>query len=1122
MRSQENNSLKYRHAIVEAKRIWDTQPKNKVYENKKVSQIISDQISKLNIYGGGIAILSRAEKVPFLLYSPLIQKHFKIKENVDDYEYLNTPYKIFENNPPAANFVDLLFFISRDTTKPEYVTNISDVKSNQPFEYPFQLQLRTEYEILHCSSGEILFFSLLWRLLIELVYRSNSLQSIYSKNIFTTKGNGFIWCDLFAESKHLTVEQILSRKLSIAYSSRRDNLSETVITANELFAQSFISENSVKYIFEDLGLFKKEHLLEFNRYVQNVFKGKFTELTCDNADQFTINLIDSFASICNYNPNSVTLGYMLEDLHKKARFPILPYYFMLFFDKKKELKEHIVFPIWYTATPDTKYIYDITKQESAVLHALYTIKPVWLTEHYSGSQWYTANNSIDEIKISANFENYINDLTAFFTAIAKPIVDKEYYSKESAKNIARIIFQATRAAISQVMARNGSHNIGSHVLNQLTRDLKNIDFTQNNYQESIFNLADHHEKQKDCFIDGKPIPKCPELILAQAEYFNAYVKNRMEYLGDLAINTPLMSSSKELFNDLFRDFDKIRFLLDNISGLGSQFKYSFRFIIDGCEITKDNYNIHDIKLAVPNDVTGCQAFYNILENIIRNTAKHSGEVNSDKICKFTIDIKNAENAKDYWQINVYDDVEKDDIDEVVVKQNKRLNKNILDETTNKLRQGSLGMIEMDASAAYLRMLDINDINDSEYDLLHNEQGKTNNIWRTVSGKLPILHANKYVAETSKEAKCLGYQFYIAKPKEVLFVVSKEENRKRLEGLNDKPDVDVIKLDAFRKALLNNQTFVHQFVVADSALEDEIFQKHKAQFSRRVLYLQDYSDVCTVTSNKIWHNWISNYMLSDFSSKYYKLQGSSPQGRCPEILLSDHKFTLESLNAKLKSDSLNYLTFEVLSSLAKSKLPDFNKIENCSLTEYITKCNTAEYQETRNQLGEAAQNKILVIDERIQQFAMEDYEYEGVKAPHYLFYQAMNVFMPYIADKKPDKTKFSDFKDTFQFNLSNKELNISLIDQIECFLTSINADFLVIHYGILERVYGNNKDTKIREILNNWTSLFPKMEIVITSGRTRLEGLPCNVRFVNLAPLLSAFVDIRCKYIINKILTDSRI
>ncbi|MBK7233557.1 MAG: hypothetical protein IPH93_15155 [Saprospiraceae bacterium] len=168
-----------------------------------------------------------------------------------------------------------------------------------------------------------------------------------------------------------------------------------------------------------------------------------------------------------------------------------------------------------------------------------------------------------------------------------------------------IIETATRAAISQVTARNTSHNIGAHVMNKLIGDLSQIKISNfKNYKSDITLF----EEKKDNI----------EILLDQISIFNNYVKCRMDYLADISFGTPLMQTNKYAYADLFKELDKVRLLLEHISGL-DDFKFEIKFKKNGKDLNDKN----DLLVAIPNDILGAQAFYNILENIIRNSAKHS-------------------------------------------------------------------------------------------------------------------------------------------------------------------------------------------------------------------------------------------------------------------------------------------------------------------------------------------------------------------------------------------------------------------------------------------------------------------------------------------------------------------
>jgi len=724
------------------------------------------------------------------------------------------------------------------------------------------------------------------------------------------------------------------------------------------------------------------------------------------------------------------------------------------------------------------------------------------------------------IKIPSTKLNKIRQLIDDFLLILSSTKSGEIF-KEKEKDILK---QALRAAISQVMARNGSHNIGSHVLNQLVRGLKDIDFNNQNYINSIFSLNYHHKDLINCFDSEKPIPKCSDLAFAQLEFFNGYIKNRMEYLGDLAMNTPKMSSSLYLISDIFIDFDKVRLLLNNISGLGANFIYEIQFIIKGEKITKDNYNDIDIKLAIANDITGCQAVYNILENIIRNTAKHSKRESNENVI-FTIDVIDIDT--DYYQINIYDNVKKDDIDDKVNNQNDKLNKDVLDNVSNALRQGSLGMIEMDASAAYLRMLDITMINDDDYEI--DLTPDKNNKYKTKGPELPILNANKFPLKEGDEAKCLGYQFYIPKPKEFLFITDNDSKNKYEDLKKLKSEgVDIMSFDDFKGNLIKDITFPHQFIITEFKFEKDI-KKRKAQYSPRVIEFTDclLKNTFNELEKEVWKKYIKEKL--SYKNFCINLDNFDLNNIHPTFVFNDHSFTKCKVLNKvetLKCDDSLFISFEVLSSFAQNKLPNFNKSSN--LINYKEKLDSDLI--LRLKIGESSKNRILLIDERIQEFSVKNYEYYGKNSEginnyvqntisNYALYQAMNVFLP----SKEGILEMNNLYPTFNYDLSSKTFSKKwFVGKILVFLNNEKVDFLVIHYSILERVFGDKKNEDINDFLKDLNCKYNNLEIVITSGRTRINGLPKFVRFLNLAPLLTAFIDTRSKYSINKILNDSRI
>ena len=102
-----------------------------------------------------------------MLFSKDLKNAYNLDPDIDFYQYLNTPYdSVFQKNSSDKYFIDFLFYIFRMEGEPEYLTRINEAEESK-FEFPFQNKLRNESKILHCSTGEILFFLYSWRLIIR-------------------------------------------------------------------------------------------------------------------------------------------------------------------------------------------------------------------------------------------------------------------------------------------------------------------------------------------------------------------------------------------------------------------------------------------------------------------------------------------------------------------------------------------------------------------------------------------------------------------------------------------------------------------------------------------------------------------------------------------------------------------------------------------------------------------------------------------------------------------------------------------------------------------------------------------------------------------------------------------
>ncbi|WKZ64155.1 MAG: hypothetical protein QY315_05005 [Saprospiraceae bacterium] len=711
-----------------------------------------------------------------------------------------------------------------------------------------------------------------------------------------------------------------------------------------------------------------------------------------------------------------------------------------------------------------------------------------------------------------------------------------------------LILAATRAAISQVMARNSSHNIGSHVLNKLTGDLNQIDFSVKNYR-SVF--------------ESKTIEK--DNLLDQISKFNNYIKCRMDYLADITLGIPAMQISKKLKSEVLNEIDDVRLLLENISGL-SDFPYSIKI-----ECDFDN----DPAIAMPNDILGCQAFYNIVENVIRNTAKHSDKKNIDdpvnatgekKVVHFTICIKKIvddglseellKQSEVLYEVNIYDNiiVEEDakleehdkadyckktnvsndthisKIDYLVFSQNEKLNESILRKEDNTLRSTGLGLIEMEASACYLRKLDISNLEDDDYQIEYDE-----NIYNK-KDNLNILKAIKVKAQTQTDGNpenyYLGYRFFVLKPTEVLLVGNYELS----DELKNNGFLQ-LSYEAFEKDIEAGKVFNHQFLVYEEdkticlinhpvnvkgTKDEELYvYKYKAVLPKRIIKIEPNKMSLDANPEKVlqfvWAEWALNSKINDVEistgvpsccdSKDIHILNHGPSHIEDETQKSD----FNKWHGAECNKNTNYI--EALSSKGQQKLPSFEKLSKPTkgntgkpLEVYLR--NIMEYSDDKYtypdlfySVVESAIAKIVIIDERVQ-YASENNIDE--KFPFSKHYKHCNIFVP---DKKID--------------LGANDL-INVKEQVKDFLTPfLNMEnYIVIHYSIIERFFNNsqNKEVDVHKWLNDLSNL---TNVIVTSGRGTLKKLPRNIHFINLSPLLASVIDFRSKFYLHQIIMSSR-
>lgn len=657
--------------------------------------------------------------------------------------------------------------------------------------------------------------------------------------------------------------------------------------------------------------------------------------------------------------------------------------------------------------------------------------------------------------------------------------------------------QAIEGAISKVMSRNSEHNHGSHVLAHLT--------DSNSYNrlgdKEIINSFTSYVSNNNVFYESKNM---------QLPYFFQYLRNRESYQSEAVFGVSNILTSKEMYGDVFKEFDQVRILLNYISGI-SGFSYKFHLLYNGEELNNNN----DIAVAMPSDVIGCQAFYVIIENIIRNTAKHATK-QPGCVTTFTINFSTIESHRDYYCVEIDNGIKEDEIIKLVEGQNELINESILDEDFN-LRNYGLGLIEMETATAFLRQIPIAKIDSYEYRFKENED-------------LTNEQNNLIILKAINKNGALGYRFFLQKPKEILFVGDYPLDPFKKDMMN-REGVQFISEKDFTKAMHEGQSFSHPFLLYSDKLKDEtktLLSKDSDCKTllpiRKVMLLRDeINEVVNNTNSSenviqklkdlAWKKYMQSIGVDNNDIYFGSAIGVDKSSNCRQVVFANHGTKLKHDAYWSNRERLPELWVDNLSSYTQSKLPFFAQYssgENCTNKKPLKNKKPLNLYlkqippQLRLEIYEAYHNKVVVLDERIQRFARERFEGSSDKdsgpIPVSDLFESTNVIIP--------KTK-----------LDPEQFNDQTIQEIERFLNEeTNNASLLIHYGILERMY--KTEQVITEKLETWAKKAKR--VVVSSGRgSHSLQLPDSVCFANLSSVLNAFTENRNKYLINCLINQSR-
>lgn len=736
--------------------------------------------------------------------------------------------------------------------------------------------------------------------------------------------------------------------------------------------------------------------------------------------------------------------------------------------------------------------------------------------------------------------------------------------------------QAVRSAISQVMARNMSHNIGSHVLSRMV----NVDAIKK-FIDAPLALSSKStlNNQYNGFLSNNEFASDAVRLIAT---FNSYLKSRMDFLADVTTGVPTVENSKWFFKELLSGIDKNRLLLDRISGISN---FHFKIIAKNsvnkkeevftiteqpknnstqAEGEKTKYEIsNDLMVSIPNDILGCHALYIIIENIIRNCVKHGINRDEDKKGKcaenplnICIEIKNCVESEnnELYEVTIFDDglitgedsiefnkeeknkyenytnkingkITTNRLDKLVFDQNYRLNQSILKDGS--LRKGSWGLIEMDASAAYLRKIPVEQIDQDSFNIDLRQTDYSKNSYYPEE-EPPNSEIENFIKQPNilkaiaVNGRHLGYRLFLFKPREVLIIddgniLDSIDINQRTELLNG--GILLCDTNNSEKNFLFNskKIYNHKLVVVISDKPEKIISKNQTGISERILRISvknaQNQELLSLLPSKprkfkeeLWKTYIKSIPY-DFYHRYF---GLTYNNFCEEIV-----------NKESKCEA-NYFDhgdgFEIEDYNDSDIKPKYKEIKYSAVEGFMPQKNDVI---KFIQYVESIHNKIVIIDERIQEYAKHG-KYSAIDGNEIKvsdIYESTNIYVP--TDKVCD------------LGIQNFDLEYNKI--FKFFEDHSDANFFVIHLGIIEKLIQShnrredvfhtfNKEKGIKEFLEETICNTYKIDysrLVIISGRGIPHNLPSDTRYLNFSIISQYMIDLRFKYLLSEAIFSAR-
>ena len=680
-----------------------------------------------------------------------------------------------------------------------------------------------------------------------------------------------------------------------------------------------------------------------------------------------------------------------------------------------------------------------------------------------------------------------------------------------------IITEARIAAIAQVMIRNMSHNIGSHVLNKL-KDRNDILNTINYDEIEILRKGREPQIERtrsnsnQYLAENLNLSKEGLSCIDKIAYFNQYLKNRMDFLADVATSNPAIENPLYFRKEILSGLDKNRILLDRISGISENIKYDFHIRRKKNDSWEDLQEFNDLLISVPNDILGNQAFYIIIENLIRNIVKHSKISNREWTFLINIDIEDCIDNNNFYEVSVYDNIlrTETEINELVRKRNEAFNEPILSKETNQLRGENLGTIEMEVCAAYLRKLPFEMLEEDIYRIAE-EKFNVDNITKVKVPNLIRAFSQKHL----NEQYSLGYKLFLRKPKSILIIDNSGKSAYAEEALEKLHNNGIW---IFSQEEINvDKNYEHDFLIWCEKQEEllEFIRNQNGGIPKRIFSKIDFPDESfkinienpEETIKFIWIKYAKKMLeLRDLKFVQYEYQNEK---------------TIFPVSTEIDGKQLNVF-FDSHGNEWNKKDDDLYYELTCSHHRFSSmEPHKKHYVKRQAEYCECILSTVMIIDERLQDNIVNKGKKYNSKIPFQELFKKQGILIPSSSEVNLNLPNFGIVSEQEIKNNRGSEA-----DKIVNFINSnINKfDFCVIHLGILEKMLAFNVDKSKKEIEDLINKIFnreQRKKLIVTSGRGKPHNIPQDISFLSLSILQNAVEILFDKFLLVKLLYNSR-